>query len=141
MMNGANQRPLPTITDLNRPFWDACARHELRMQRCTRCGHIRWPIEGVCPRCLSREADWIVLSGRGTVFSFVVFHRAYHPAFSNDVPYNVALVELEEGPLMISNVIGVAPDAVYIGMPVEVVFVEIAPGIWLPKFRPRAVFP
>jgi uncharacterized OB-fold protein len=82
-----------------------------------------------------------VLSGRGTVFSFVVFHRAYHPAFSNDVPYNVALVELEEGPLMISNVIGVAPDAVYIGMPVEVVFVEIAPGIWLPKFRPRAVFP
>lgn len=125
-------KPLPTITDENRPFWDACAASELRMQRCSACGHLRYPIQPLCPRCIGREFTWDRLSGRGEVFAIAVYHRAFHPAYASDVPYNVALVRLAEGPRMYSNVLG---DGVRVGDAVTVVFDEVADGIVLPRFR------
>lgn len=128
---------LPAITDENRPFWDAARAGRLVMQRCETCGHVRYPISAVCPRCLGSAAEWIDLSGRGSVLSFVVFQRAYNPAWSDRVPYNVALVQLAEGPRMFSNVVGIPNEAVAVGMPVSVVF-ESVPGtdVVLPCFAP-----
>ena len=128
---------LPAITDENRPFWDATRAGRLVMQRCESCGHVRYPISAVCPRCLGPAAEWIQLSGRGSVLSFVIFQRAYNPAWADRVPYNVALVQLAEGPRMFSNVVGIPNEAVAVGMPVSVVF-ESVPGtdVVLPRFAP-----
>ena len=76
------------------------------------------------------------MSGRGKVFSFVTFHRVYHPAFQDQVPYVVALIALEEGPRLLSNIVGLAPDEVRCDMPVEVAFEDVAEGVALPKFKP-----
>lgn len=132
------RKPLPTITDENRPFWEGCKQGKLQLQQCGECGHIRYPISHVCPDCLSYEFAWKPLSGRGTVFSYIVFHQLYNKAFAEDLPYNVALVQLAEGPRMYSNVVGVANDAVKIGDPVEVVFDAVTPEVTIPKFRPSA---
>lgn len=134
------KKPLPALNDENRPFWDACRQGRLEMQKCGRCGHIRYPISQVCPECLSYEFEWTALSGRGVVFSYIVFYQLYNKAFADDIPYNVALVQLDEGPRMYSNIVGVdsADDAaVKVGDTVEVVFEQATPGIAIPKFRLR----
>lgn len=128
-------KPLPTLTEDNRPFWDACRAERLSLQRCASCAHIRYPISRHCPRCLSDEAAWIPLSGRGTIFSYVVFHKAYHAGFKQDVPYNVALIQLEEGPRMYSNIVGTPNDQVRIGDAVQVTFDSVTPEISIPRFR------
>lgn len=130
------QKPLPAPTPDTQPFWDYCRRHELRMQKCTRCGDIRFPPSMVCPKCHSVENSWVELSGRGKVFSFVVFHYVYNKAFSQEVPYTAAAIELEEGPRMLSNITGCRPDEVKIGMPVAVHFEDITDQFALPKFKP-----
>lgn len=127
-------KPLPTLSDENRPFWEACRAGRLALQKC-RCGHLRYPISPFCPECLSDVFEWTPLSGRGTVFASVVFHQAYHPGFKADVPYNVSLIQLEEGPRMYSNVVGVPPGDVRTGDAVEVIFDPVTPEITLPRFR------
>jgi uncharacterized OB-fold protein len=89
------------------------------------------------PPCLSPETEWRGLSGRGEVLSYVVFHHAYHPAFRDRLPYNVALVQLEEGPRMISNVVETPRDVLAVGLPVTAVFTPLTSEISLPQFRPR----
>lgn len=131
-------RPQPRIDDLNRPFYEGLAAGELRLQRCTSCGLLRYPIASICPDCLGRDAVWEKLSGRATVYSTVVFHQVYDPAFADQVPYNVAIVELDEGPRLMSNVIGVDPASVVVGDPVDVVFTEVGDGVFIPQFVPRA---
>lgn len=128
-------KPLPTITDENRPFWDGCAAGELRMQECTACQHIRYPIQPLCPRCLGTEVTWRALSGRGEVFAKVVYHRAFHPAYAPDVPYNLVLVQLEEGPRMYSSVVDSPNDLIEVGDALTVVFEQVADGVHLPRFR------
>lgn len=131
----AYRKPLPTITDDNRPFWDAAREGRLSMQRCGDCGHIRYPVAQVCPRCLSGNHAWVTLSGRGAIFSYVVFHQVYDQAFRDDVPYNVALIQLDEGPRMFSN-IGIEPgDTPKVGDRVAVYFDPVTPEIALPRFR------
>jgi uncharacterized OB-fold protein len=127
---------LPTIDDVNRPFWDGCRHGQLKVQRCTHCGRLRYPVGIVCPECLGGEADWQPLSGRGKVFSFVVFHRAYHPAWEGKVPYNVALIELDEGPIMLSNVIDVDNAKLAVGFPVQVAFEAVDESLAIPVFKP-----
>ena len=124
----------PTVNDVNRPFWDGCRRGHLLMQRCGHCGHLRYPASIVCPECLSREAEWTAVSGRGKVFSFVVFHRAYHPAWEGKVPYNVALIELDEGPIMLSNVVDVDNAKLAVGQPVQVAFEKLDDDLAIPVF-------
>jgi uncharacterized protein len=128
-------KPLPTLTDENRPFWDACRAGHLAFQQCDACAHLRFPISPFCPRCLAPQCTWTAVSGRGTVFSYIVFHQAYHPAFKADLPYNVAMVQLEEGPRMYSNIVGVSHDAVKIGDAVQAVFDAVTPEITIPRFR------
>jgi len=134
----AYNKPLPQITALARPFWQGTREHELRLQRCRACGSFQFPPQVLCRGCLAEEQDWTATSGRATVYSFVVQHRPATPAFVDDVPYVVAVVELDEGPLMLTNIVGCAPDAVKVGMPVEVTFVDATDEITLYPFRPRA---
>ncbi len=135
-MSQGTDRPLPSITPLTRPFWEAARRHELVLQRCQDCGGFRYPPGETCPGCLSERLEWVKASGRGRVFTWTVFHRAYHPAFARAVPYAVVAVELEEGPRLISNLVDCPLEALRIGLPVEVVFEDASPEISLPKFRP-----
>ena len=129
-------KPLPKVNADTKPFWDGCRNHELRFQKCTECGHVRWPPSIICPLCYSNKTEWICASGRGKVFSFVVYHRAYHPAFEADLPYIVAIVELEEGPHFLTNIVGCDPSAVSCEMPVDVSWEDITEEFSLPKFRP-----
>ena len=132
------RKPLPRITPDNRPFWEGARRHELRLQRCEGCGRFRYPPGPVCPGCLSERAEWSRMSGRGAVSSWVVFHKAYFPAFADEIPYAVVQVELEEGPRLTANLVDVPPAEIRIGLPVEVVFDDVTPEISLPRFRRRA---
>ncbi|HWO93750.1 MAG TPA: OB-fold domain-containing protein [Dehalococcoidia bacterium] len=131
------QKPLPIIEDDNRPFWEACKRHELVMQQCDACQTVWWPIGPVCQRCLSDRWHWQKLSGRGELYSFVIFHQLFHPGYKDDIPYNVVMVRLEEGPHMFSNLVGVPNDQIAVGAPVEVTFDDVTDEISLPKFKPR----
>lgn len=131
------KKPLPAITDINRPFWEATKRHELVAQRCPSCHHLWLPPTGVCPRCLSPNYKWVRLSGRGKVWSWVVFHQAFFKSFLDDIPYNVAYVELEEGPMLTTNLVDVRNEDIRVGMPVEVVFQDVTEEVTLPRFRPR----
>jgi uncharacterized OB-fold protein len=111
-------------------FWDAARAGELQLQRCGSCGHLRYPVSDYCPQCLATETVWETLSGDGEVYSFGVFRHQYKPDWP--VPYTVALIKLAEGPTLISNVVGIDPEDVRVGLPVSVVFED---GI--PKFAPR----
>ena len=130
-------QPLPEISPEMAPFWEAARAHRLVVQRCAGCGTLRFPARDICSRCLSRNADWAPVSGRGTVFSFAVMHQVYHPGFADAVPYAVVVVELEEGVRMLSNMVDCPVHELAIGMPVEVVFDDVTPEVTLPKFRPR----
>jgi hypothetical protein len=129
-------KPVPAITDELRPFFEAARHERLVVQRCRGCGHLRFPARAICSQCLSREAEWVEVSGRGEVYSFNVMHQVYHPGFASESPYVVVLVRLEEGPKMTSNLVGVAPKDTRIGMPVRVVFERITDEVTLPKFAP-----
>jgi uncharacterized OB-fold protein len=128
-------KPLPEITAAMRPFWDAARRHELVVQRCASCGAHRFPARDICSRCLSREAEWVRVSGRGTVFSWAVMHQVYHPGFATEVPYAVVVIVLDEGARLVSNLVGCPPDEIRADMPVEVLFEDVTPEVTLPKFR------
>ncbi len=128
---------LPTLDEVNQPFWDACRDGVLQLQRCRSCGHLRYPISTVCHRCLSTSADWEPLSGTGEIFSFVIFRHAYNEAWRERLPYNVALVELSEGPVMISNIAGAEPEELSVGLPVRAVFEPLSEEITVPRFELR----
>jgi uncharacterized protein len=132
---GEYRKPLPVLHDLNRPFWEAAKAGRLEMQSCRACGHIWYPIGPACPRCLSQEFGWKPLSGRGTVLSWVVFHQVYDKSFADDVPYNVVLVQLDEGPRMFSNIVDSDNDDIEVGMAVEVTFDHVTEEIAIPRFR------
>ena len=130
------KKPIPAITPEMRPFFEAAKRHELVVQRCAQCGTHRFPAREICSNCLSREAAWVPVSGAGEVFSYNVMHQVYHPGFADQVPYAVVVVKLAEGAKMNSNLVGIAPHAIRIGMPVRVVFEDISDEVTLPKFTP-----
>jgi uncharacterized protein len=100
--------PLPEPTPLTKPYWDALKQGHLVYQRCRRCGHAWLPPRRECPDCLHPDWEWTRASGHGQVVSWVVFHHAYHEAFKARVPYNVSLVELEEGPRLLTNIVNPA---------------------------------
>jgi uncharacterized OB-fold protein len=97
--------PKPEPTELTRPFWDALRDGHLVFQRCS-CGHAFLPARRHCPACLREDRKWERASGTGRLVSWVVYHTAYHPAFESRLPYNVALVELAEGPRLLTNIVG-----------------------------------
>jgi hypothetical protein len=129
-------KPVPTITPEMKPFFEAAKRHQLVVQRCTQCGTYRFPAREICSTCLSRVSEWVPVSGAGEVFSYNVMHQVYHPGFADEVPYAVVVIKLAEGAKMNSNLLGVSPDQIRIGMPVRVIFEDITDDVTLPKFAP-----
>jgi len=126
--------PVPGPESL--PFWEGAKNHQLMIQKCLDCGHHWFPPSTVCTGCGSRNIEWVASSGKGTVFSFVVFHKLYHKGWDGEIPYAVAIVELEEGARMLSNVIGIPVEEVKCDLSVEVVFEDATSELTLPKFKP-----
>ncbi|MFH1480865.1 MAG: Zn-ribbon domain-containing OB-fold protein [Pseudomonadota bacterium] len=131
-------KPLPRLNADSRPFWEGCRQHRLRFQRCSECAHVRWPPSIICPQCHSKETEWITASGKGRLYTYVVYHKAFHPGFANDLPYVVAVVELDEGPHLLTNMVGCNPGELHCDMLVEVLWEDITEEVSLPKFRPSS---
>lgn len=128
--------PVPVRDGLTTPYWQALEQGILTFQRCAACNAAWLPPRGECPECLAADWRWESASGRGKLVSWVVYHVAYHPAFKDRLPYTVAVVELAEGPRLISNVIGAAdPESLRIDQGLRLV-VEHEHGFALPRFRP-----
>jgi uncharacterized OB-fold protein len=138
MMTQTRPKPTPRPAPESLPYWQAAHEHRLSIPRCDDCERFWFPPSRSCPHCLSPNFAFKDVSGRGKVFSFVTFHRVYHPAFENEVPYIVALVELEEGPRLLTNILGISHEEVRCEMPVEVVFDDVDEQTSVPKFRPSA---
>ena len=119
-----------------REFLRMSADGRLRFQHCLRCGYVRFPAAPVCPECLSEEAEWRLDAGTATIWSYCVYHRAFSPSFRQLVPYTVCLVELDSGPRLITNPVGVAPSGVHIGQRGVVMPVR-AGELSMPYFMPE----
>jgi uncharacterized protein len=138
----ATERPKPRrleppVTDTTEPFWEATKDGKLLVQWCATCDHAHFYPREVCPQCLSSDAlEWRESSGKGTVYAFSVQHRPANPFMADRVPYTVALVELEDGIRMMSNVVDVDPEQVRVGMPVTVAWEDLSDGRKLPQFAP-----
>jgi uncharacterized OB-fold protein len=127
----------PSITPENRAFWEAAREHRFLLLRCAECGAWYWPYSG-CRfhgnRPYLANMEWQEASGRAKVFTFNIHYLQFNPAYPT--PYVYAQVETDEGPLFGTNIVNCAPESVYVGMPVRVVFDDVAPDISLPKFEP-----
>ncbi|MDD9946515.1 MAG: Zn-ribbon domain-containing OB-fold protein [Myxococcales bacterium] len=131
-------RYMPKPTPETAPFWEGTRAGELRLQRCDYCSHVYFPPRPFCPKCSGRTVSWFNASGRGSLYSYIISHRPM-PGFTP--PYSIAVVELDEGPRMMTNIVECpqTPDALQLDMPVEVVFLELSNEIHLPQFRPTQV--
>ncbi len=133
-MSDSTAKIAPRPSPETKAFWDGCAAGELRLQRCAPCDELYFPPQPACPRCLSYDVAWEALSGRGTLHTYLINHRAA-PGF--EAPYAIAVVELAEGPRMMSNIVGAdqTPEALTLDMPLEVTF-EQRGDVMLPVFTP-----
>ncbi len=131
------QGPIPKPTPETLPFWEGTRQGKLRLQRCSACTRHYFYPRPLCPHCMSRRVEWVDASGRGKVHTYVISMRPGRSA-PLPAPYVIAIVELDEGPRMMSNLVDVepTPEAIRCDMPVEVVFVPISDEITLPRFRP-----
>jgi uncharacterized OB-fold protein len=120
-----------------REFFEHCARGELAVQRCGACALLRHFPRPHCPRCLSSDYTWLVCSGAGVVHAFTVIRQNANPRFARRLPYCVAYVELAEGVRLLSGLRDVDVDAVHVGLPVQVVFIDEPDALPVPWFRPR----
>ncbi len=131
-------KPIPEIDEAWAPFFEGARRGELMIGRCKDCGTWLAPGAAICAECLSESVQWAKASGKGTLFTFALMHQRYHPGFDPEIPYNVAVVELAEGPRFGTNIVGVANKDLWVGMPVEVTFERASEKVSLPKFKPAA---
>ena len=136
MENAAPPRPAPRITRDNAFFWEAAKRDELTAQRCAECGELRAPPRPMCPHCNGLKSEPQVLSGRGRVHTWVIPRYPVIPGFEGT--HIVAIIELDEGVRMVSNVCGIAYEDIEADMPVEVFFEDMQDGFRIPLFRPVA---
>tara|TARA_B100000029_G_C17396927_1_gene895560 strand:- start:417 stop:833 length:417 start_codon:yes stop_codon:yes gene_type:complete len=130
-------KPIPEITLLTEPFWEGLRSKELRMQACSQCSVLRFIPKEVCPDCSSVDYVWQQVSGLGMVYSYTTIHGGVGPAFRDDLPFVTVIVELDEGPRVMSHLINCLPDAVEIGMRVSVVFERATEELTLYKFEPH----
>ncbi|WP_198152984.1 Zn-ribbon domain-containing OB-fold protein [Pseudofrankia sp. DC12] len=130
---------LPEPTPETAPFWEGCRRHELRIQRCCDCDRYYFYPRPYCPHCLSEDTEWLTVSGEGTLHTYVINHRPM-PGFTGEVPYVTAIVQLTEGPRLMTNLVGVEalPVNLPAGLPVTVVFDDVTDTVTLPRFTPKA---
>ena len=130
------EKIMPDVFEGTKPFREGTKKQELRIQKCQECGKFYFYPRPFCPHCFSDNVEWTKVSGKGRIYSYTVSYRPSSPAFRDDVPYNISIVELDEGARMLTNVVECSNEDLKIDMPVEVVFEEISPEITLPKFRP-----
>lgn len=130
-------KPLPTVTLEGAPFWESTQLGKISTQQCKDCHRQQFPPRRICMHCGGRHLGWINVSGHGQIYSFTIVYRPPEPAFQLDVPYVVAVVDLEEGGRMMTNIVGCNVNDVYVDMPVSAVFEQIAPSVTLVKFQPR----
>lgn len=128
--------PSPMNPELSRPFWEAAREHRLVMPRCKTCSNTFFYPREQCPNCMSDDLGWTQVSGRGRLYTFTVVHQTAHPAFQAEAPHIYAIVQLNEGPRIPSNLIECAIEDAQIDMPVEVVFDDVSDEHTLVKFRP-----
>ncbi|MCC8962366.1 Zn-ribbon domain-containing OB-fold protein [Bradyrhizobium sp. Pear76] len=131
----SNRKPLPAPDADTAAFWRGLQQGKLLLQHCRRCRHVQYYQQATCRQCGRDELEHRPATGRGKVHSFSVVHRAPGPAFKADVPYAVLLVELAEGPRMISTLVGSDPEGVTFDMDVELAFDQVSDQITLPRFR------
>ena len=133
----AASKSLPKPTPDTQPFWDAVKRHQLSLPKCKACGQLHYFPRPFCPHCFSWDLEWVRCSGKGKLYSYVINHRPA-PGFEEEAPYVIAVVELDEGPRMLSNLIDIepAPEAVQVDMPVEILFQDVDEETTMFKFRP-----
>jgi uncharacterized OB-fold protein len=131
------RKPLPQPTPETAPYWEGCKQHELRLPFCTACAQYFFYPRKYCPRCLSDALEWRAASGKGTLLTYVISARPA-PGFENETPYAIAIVQLDEGPHLMTNIVNteITPQNLPAGMPVEVVFEDVSDTIALPKFQP-----
>lgn len=127
--------PVPDVDSVNRLYFEGTAAGELRVRKCNSCGTLFRFAHAWCPDCWSQDLDFVVSSGLGKVETFTVVHQAPYESFEDRIPYVIALIELEEGVRMMSNVIDCQPQDVHIGMNVQAVFEQRGP-VSLPMFSP-----
>ena len=133
------EKPLPRPADpvLTEPFWEATKRHELVIPRCKQCNEYFWYPRQACPNCLQENWEWTPVSGRGRLHTFTVVRQPANPIFADDVPYAYAMVQLDEGVSLISNIVECeVPDGLVVDMPLEVVFEDVTDEVTLVKFKP-----
>ena len=133
-------KPLPDLKDPDwAPFWAGVREERLLAQRCSACGTLRFPPLPICDQCLEEASEWEEVSTTGTIWSYIVYHRAFHPGFEDEVPYVVAIVENQEGLRFTGNVIG-DRQHIAVGVPVTAVFEVATPEVTLVKWSvgPRA---
>ena len=133
-MTAQAQLPLPKPTPLSRPFWEACKLGVLTAQRCLDCGGLTFIPQVACMHCFSSSLEWVPTSGKGVVYSYTVVWRPQTPAFK--IPYVVAIVDIDDGYQMMSNIVDCDPAHVRVGMRVEVDFRQMSDEITLPYFKP-----
>ena len=131
-------KPTPTITGETRPFWEAAARGELLIQKCADCNQYQWYPRGFCSICWSSRIEWIKASGKGKVWTFTITRQNRAPGFKDELPYVLALVELEEGVKMFTNIINCDPESVKIGMAVKVAWISPSPDLHIAYFEPAS---
>jgi hypothetical protein len=131
-------KPIPVPQQDNDFYWEKAKEHEFWLRKCNDCQDIYFYPRDICPNCFSRNVTWVQSSGKGTLYAFAIVHRAPLPAFGDDVPFVIAMVQMEGSARVPSNLVGVEPDPekIKIGMPVEVTFEDITDTISLPKFKP-----
>lgn len=134
----APPRPMPLQENkgLTDPFWEAARRHELLIQRCRHCGNFIHHPREQCPNCFSQDLEWQQVSGKGRVYAFTNVYQAQHPAFQDRTPYCFAIVQLDEGPRMVANIVGCAPEDVRCDMQVTVKFEDVSQDWTLVYFQP-----
>src|SRR5579863_3227175 len=116
------KKPVPLPDEASKPFFDGARQHRLMLQLCSACGAVMWPVKPRCDNCWSAEIKWVQASGKGTLYSFTLVHQLMPPGFADEIPYNLAEVDLEEGLRIMTNVVGYTNAALEIGMPLEVTF-------------------
>jgi uncharacterized OB-fold protein len=129
-------RLIPAFTPLTEPYWAGARRGELLIQRCSQCSHVWHPPLPRCPKCHSALVSWDPVSGRGRVYTYTVAYHATHVAMKDRVPYIVALIQLDEGPRVLTNLVHCTEEQVKVDMPVRVLFEPLTDEVWLPQFEP-----
>ena len=129
---------VPGMTELTAPYWEAAREGRLVVQECRSCRRVWHPPLPRCPHCRAADPGWREASGDGTVYTYTVVRHPTHYAFAAQIPYVLAIVELAEGPRLVTAITGAAPDEVRVGQPVRAVFREVADGVTLPYFEPVA---